>query len=89
MSQTAMQLHMTAMLNPEGYEEQTLVSLYRHLDSMCQRYRDDKVMEDSILSLARTIIGLFDMGTGRLDQSALDNKVRETVQEAGFNAGNI
>ncbi len=89
MSQTAMQIHMTAMLRPEGYEEETLVSLYRHLDSLCQRYKDDKVMEDSIVSLARTIIGLFDVGTGRLDQTTLDKKVRDTVREAGFDAGNI
>lgn len=84
-----MELHFDAMLRPEGHEEQTLVSLYKHLDSLCQRYRGDKVMEDSILSLARTIIGLFDAGMGRLDQSSLDKKVRDTVQEAGFDAGTI
>lgn len=89
MSQTAMQLHMTAMLSPQGYEEQTIVSLYKHLDALCQRWKDDAEMEQPIISLASAIIGLFDMGTGRLDQTTLDKKVRDTVQEAGFDAGNI
>jgi hypothetical protein len=84
-----MELHFDAMLRPEGFEEQTLVALYKQLDALCQRYKDDKVMEDSILSLARSIIGFFDVGTGRLDQTTLDQKVRDTVQEAGFNAGTI
>lgn len=89
MSQTAMQLHMTAMLRPEGDEERTLVALYKALDALCQRHKDDKVMEESIVGLARSIIGLFDAGMGRLDQTTLDDKVRQTVQEAGFDAGNI
>lgn len=87
--QTAMQLHMSAMLKPETDEERRLVSLYRTLDDLCQRYRGDKQAELATQSIARSIIALFDYGTGRLDPTTLDKKVRETVQEAGFDASNI
>lgn len=89
MSQTAIQLHMTAMLNPQGDEERTLVTLYRELDALCQRHRGDPHIEVAVLALASTIIRLFDQGTGRLDPTTLDKKVRETVQEAGFDASTI
>jgi hypothetical protein len=87
--QTAMQLHVSAMLSPETNEEATLVSLYRTLDELCGRYRNDEQAETAIISLATAIIALIDFGTGRLDQTTLDKKVRDTVREAGFDAGTI
>lgn len=84
-----MQLHMSAMLKPETDEERALVSLYRMLDDLCQRYRNDPQAEVPVIAVATAIIALIDHGTGRLDPATLDKKVRETVQEAGFNAGSI
>jgi len=87
--QTAMQLHMSAMLKPETDEERSLVSLYRMLDDLCQRYKDDPQVETAVIALATGIIHMIDLGTGRLDPTTLDKKVRETVQEAGFDASVI
>lgn len=87
--QTAMQLHVDAMLHPETVEERTLVSVYRTLDDLCQRHREDKQVEPAVIAIATGIIRMIDLGTGRLDPTTLDKKVRETVREAGFDAGTI
>jgi hypothetical protein len=87
--QTAMQLHMSAMLKPETDEERSLVSLYRMLDDLCQRYKGDPQVEVAVISVATGIIHMIDFGTGRIDPTTLEQKVRDTVQEAGFDAGVI
>lgn len=89
MSMTSGQVHAMAMLQPDTPEERTLVNLFRELDAIGERYEGDVNATSAIQHLGSAIIALFDYDTGRLDQSRLDEKVREIVQKAGGNAGNL
>lgn len=89
MSMTSGQQHAVAMLKPNTPEEHTLVNLFRELDALGERYRGDALAVPAIEHLGSAIIALFDYDTGRIEQSRLDQKVREIVQEAGGNAGNL
>ena len=89
MSMTAGQQHAIAMLTPKTDQEKTLVNLFRELDALGERYKGDPNVVPVIQHLGSAIIALFDFGTDRIEQSMLDTKVREIVQEAGGNAGTL
>ena len=81
--------HAVAMLTPHTPEEHTLVNLFRELDAIGERYEGDAQMIPAVEHLGSAIIALFNQDTGRIEQSRLDAKVREIVQKAGGNAGNL
>lgn len=83
MFQSAMTVHLEAMLAPQSETEQTIVTLYTELAQLSDRHPGDPVALPAIEHLGSAIIGLLDLGCDRLDQSSIDKMVRDAVQRAG------
>lgn len=87
MTQTHMNLHVTALLNPETPEEQTLANLTAELGVLADRYKGDTVMLPAVTNLAQCIIKLAGDGNpGRIDPTTLIRKVENIVEQVGAKA---
>lgn len=84
--------HVEALRNPTGFEAAIVLMLKgwtayadAHRFRYSSRVEGDYVMGPEWEAIGRSVIGLLNGDTGRLDCGTLDGFIRNTLQSEGFN----